>query len=363
MSSSSSSSSSGDQDAFVDYYAVLGITLSATAAGVRKAFLRKALATHPDKNLDLDPKVAEANFVLVQKANEVLSEVSTREAYNVAYFRWLRRGKSPAQDTTGAQAAAASGGGGGGAAGTAGGGGGGGSGSGGTTKRKSSPSSSFNDNPRASSSSSKKRPHRSRSGAKTAGSGRDGGGAGDHHHDWARYRADKARRDEQRRKNLKVEAAKRERQRKAKQVQVAEAQGAVQELYDERVGEGGAASDRSVTLRWNFPFERPRTTKKLRRLLAGCVCAFVVRCCCLSVRLFTYRYCPRDRSASAPPPSIAYRYAPPHAPLQHFSCPRARHTRTTAVAYSERHRKSCCLFVLPLRACAYPVPFVRLMLL
>ncbi|CAG9788184.1 unnamed protein product [Diatraea saccharalis] len=64
----------------VDLYAVLGIQLTATESEIKKAYRKKALQCHPDKNPD-DPKAAET-FHELARALEILTDVSARLAYD-----------------------------------------------------------------------------------------------------------------------------------------------------------------------------------------------------------------------------------------------------------------------------------------
>ena len=61
-------------------YALLGIDASADDAAIRKAFRRKALELHPDKNPD-DPR-AEALFDAVKKASEALLDTALRAEFS-----------------------------------------------------------------------------------------------------------------------------------------------------------------------------------------------------------------------------------------------------------------------------------------
>lgn len=63
-----------------DYYATLGIQRTATAEEIKKAYRKKALECHPDRNPG-DPK-AEAQFKLVSEAYEVLSDDGKRRIYD-----------------------------------------------------------------------------------------------------------------------------------------------------------------------------------------------------------------------------------------------------------------------------------------
>lgn len=63
-----------------DYYQILGISKNATAEEIKKAYRKKALQFHPDKNPD--NKNAEAQFKQVSEAYEVLSDQNKRQMYD-----------------------------------------------------------------------------------------------------------------------------------------------------------------------------------------------------------------------------------------------------------------------------------------
>ncbi|XP_058450647.1 dnaJ homolog subfamily C member 17 [Malaya genurostris] len=63
-----------------DLYGLLGVEIGASEAEVRKAYRKKALQCHPDKNPD-NPKAAEL-FQELSKALEILLDVSARAAYD-----------------------------------------------------------------------------------------------------------------------------------------------------------------------------------------------------------------------------------------------------------------------------------------
>jgi len=63
-----------------DYYDILGIGKSATAAEIKKAYRKKAIQYHPDKNPD-DPK-AEEMFKKAAEAYEILSDPNKKSRYD-----------------------------------------------------------------------------------------------------------------------------------------------------------------------------------------------------------------------------------------------------------------------------------------
>ncbi|WP_165748537.1 DnaJ C-terminal domain-containing protein [Cellulophaga sp. Z1A5H] len=65
---------------FIDYYKVLGITKSASASDIKKAYRKMARKHHPD--LNPDNAEAEKNFKKINEANEVLSDVEKRKKYD-----------------------------------------------------------------------------------------------------------------------------------------------------------------------------------------------------------------------------------------------------------------------------------------
>src|SRR3989304_5413779 len=63
-----------------DYYETLGVGKSATQDEIKKAYRKKALIYHPDKNPG--DKEAEANFKKLSEAYEVLSDENKRHMYD-----------------------------------------------------------------------------------------------------------------------------------------------------------------------------------------------------------------------------------------------------------------------------------------
>lgn len=63
-----------------DYYEVLGVSKSASAEEIKKAYRKKAIQYHPDKNPG--DKEAEENFKLAAEAYEVLSDADKKARYD-----------------------------------------------------------------------------------------------------------------------------------------------------------------------------------------------------------------------------------------------------------------------------------------
>ena len=64
-----------------DWYKVLGCSLEDTKEQISKASRKLSLKYHPDKN---PSKSAEEMFLLIQKAKEVLLDVTARTEYDTA---------------------------------------------------------------------------------------------------------------------------------------------------------------------------------------------------------------------------------------------------------------------------------------
>ena len=63
-----------------DYYEVLGVSKTASAEEIKKAYRKKAVQYHPDKNPG--DKSAEEKFKEISEAYEVLSDEKTRKEYD-----------------------------------------------------------------------------------------------------------------------------------------------------------------------------------------------------------------------------------------------------------------------------------------
>jgi len=62
-----------------DYYDLLGVSRQASANDIKRAYRKKALEYHPDRNKSAD---AETKFKQINQAYEVLSDAKKRDAYN-----------------------------------------------------------------------------------------------------------------------------------------------------------------------------------------------------------------------------------------------------------------------------------------
>jgi molecular chaperone DnaJ len=63
-----------------DFYEILGITKSADAAAIKKAYRKKAIEFHPDKNPG--DAAAEENFKKAAEAYEILSDPQKKAKYD-----------------------------------------------------------------------------------------------------------------------------------------------------------------------------------------------------------------------------------------------------------------------------------------
>ncbi|MBW4521433.1 MAG: DnaJ domain-containing protein [Scytolyngbya sp. HA4215-MV1] len=80
---------------FRDYYAILGVSKTATAEEIKQAYRRLARKYHPDMNPG--NRQAEAQFKEVNEAYEVLSDTDKRQKYDQfgQYWKQAEQGRSP----------------------------------------------------------------------------------------------------------------------------------------------------------------------------------------------------------------------------------------------------------------------------
>jgi DnaJ-class molecular chaperone len=64
-----------------DYYDILGINKQSSPDDIKKAYRKKSMLTHPDRNLD-DPN-ASSNFQQVSEAYDILSDKQKRQMYDM----------------------------------------------------------------------------------------------------------------------------------------------------------------------------------------------------------------------------------------------------------------------------------------
>ncbi|MDY7012314.1 MAG: J domain-containing protein [Cyanobacteriota bacterium] len=82
---------------FKDYYAILGVSKTASAEEIKKTFRKLALKYHPDRNPG--NKAAEARFKEISEAYEVLSDPEKRKKYDNygQYWQQVGQGGGPAR--------------------------------------------------------------------------------------------------------------------------------------------------------------------------------------------------------------------------------------------------------------------------
>ena len=68
-----------------DYYSVLGVARNASEEEIRRAFRRKAMEYHPDRNKNAD---AEEKFKEINEAYQVLSDAKKRGSVRPIWPRW-----------------------------------------------------------------------------------------------------------------------------------------------------------------------------------------------------------------------------------------------------------------------------------
>lgn len=72
--------------AYIDYYSILGVSKTATADEIKKAYRKLARKYHPDVNPDNED--AKLKFQQVNEANEVLSDPEKRKKYDSYGENW-----------------------------------------------------------------------------------------------------------------------------------------------------------------------------------------------------------------------------------------------------------------------------------
>ena len=76
---------------FIDYYAILGISLNATTSEIQAAYKKQSLKWHPDRNrgIDTTKKMQEIN-----EAKRILSDKVLKIKYNREYSRFKESSKT-----------------------------------------------------------------------------------------------------------------------------------------------------------------------------------------------------------------------------------------------------------------------------
>jgi curved DNA-binding protein len=84
---------------FKDYYKILGLSKTASAEDIKKAYRKLAVKYHPDKNQN--NKAAEEKFKEINEANEVLGDPEKRKKYDELGENWNSYQQHGGQKDTG----------------------------------------------------------------------------------------------------------------------------------------------------------------------------------------------------------------------------------------------------------------------
>jgi curved DNA-binding protein CbpA len=70
----------------IDYYKILGLNQNASQKDIKKAYRRKSLYYHPDKNNSAD---SHEKFIKINQAFEILGDPERRKKYDQLYNRYV----------------------------------------------------------------------------------------------------------------------------------------------------------------------------------------------------------------------------------------------------------------------------------
>jgi curved DNA-binding protein CbpA len=81
---------------FIDYYAILNVSIDADPAEIKTAFKNQALKWHPDKNPGVDTT---QRMQLINEAYLILKDYDARQRYNIEYLNYKKRQNQANQKT------------------------------------------------------------------------------------------------------------------------------------------------------------------------------------------------------------------------------------------------------------------------